>query len=625
MIGTLYKRLTEAALHIIDPYVAAESTPEQRVWPYLKAHLCTIRWLLVLSLCITTITASIEVWIISYIGKLIDTLSATAPDQIWHLHAVELSLVALFILLLRPIGQLLRYTVNDIGFQCNSATMIRWQAHRHMTSQSVGWFQNDLTGRIASRLVDIGNYGADTIFHALNAVAFGLVYVVGILILMANTDGRLAIPLILWLLLYATYMWKTIPRMVHAQQEFQAAKSALIGGVVDSFSNMDTIKLFSARSAIEASHRVDLENTRLALFRTRQIGVSMRAIIAILEGLIMIGFVGYSIFLWSIGAATLGLISAAMALTLRITAMADWILDAVWAIFLRVGSLREALKTVGQPIAIPEHPDAADLSITSGAVEFNDLHHHYGLKQGGLNGLSLNIAPGEKVGLVGHSGAGKSTLVNLMLRFYDLEHGTIKIDDQDISTIKQESLQQSIGMVSQHASLLHRSVRDNIALGQTDATDKDIMAAAKEAHAHDFIMSLCDNNSRTGYNAHVGERGVKLSGGQRQRIALARVILKNAPILILDEATSALDSEVEAQIQTTLIHVMQNKTVIAIAHRLSTIAQMDRIVVMDNGAIIEQGSHTELLGRDSRYARFWKLQSGGFIGVTNNATDNTDV
>jgi len=408
--------------------------------------------------------------------------------------------------------------------------------------------------------------------------------------------------LLLWLGLYIAVLVWVIPRMVDAQQDFQSAKSALIGTVVDGFSNFDTS---------EQRHR--LEDTRQTLFITRQISVALWTVLISLEAIVMVGFIGYGVWLWSVGAASIGTVSAAIALSLRITTMADWILDSIWWVFRSVGSLREALKTIGQPIAIPQNDDAPDLIVTDAGIEFDALQHHYGQGHGGLDGVSLTIKPGEKIGLVGRSGAGKSTLVNLILRFFEAESGTIKIDGQDIRTVDQDSLRSAIGMVAQQAALLNRSVKDNILLGRTDIDEDALIKATTLACAHDFIAQLRDNKGRTGYDAHVGERGVKLSGGQRQRVALARVILKDAPILILDEATSALDSEVEAEIQSSLDEVMQNKTVIAIAHRLSTIAQMDRIVVLDDGKIVEQGTHEELLTKGGLYAGFWSRQSGGFI------------
>jgi len=611
----MYARCTQAALNLAQPYSSSSKPPSSAVWPYLLSHLYPLRWVMLLSLCLTVVIAVLEVWLISYTGKLIDILAVTSASEIWQIHGQQLAWAAVLLLLLRPGVQFLRHAVNDIGFQCNSATLVRWRAHEHLSQQSVGWFQEDLTGRTATRLVDIGNYASDVIYALLNTLAFGAVYIIGIVVLMAGADIRLAIPLFIWIALYILVMAVAIPRMIHAQQRFQSARSAMIGGVVDSFSNIDTLKLFASREEITAEHKLLLENTRIALFKTRRVGVSLRTATSFLEGIILVGLVGYGLWLWSQGAASIGLIGAAVALGLRISSLADWVFDAIWIVFLRVGSLREALKTVAQPISIPMEPDAPKLQVQGGEISINNARHHYGLNTGGIDNVSVTIKAGEKVGLVGQSGAGKSTLVNLILRFFELEGGSIKIDGQEIRHFDQDSLRAGIGMVSQQAALLNRSVRDNIAIGNAHATDQQIEAAAREAHAHEFISELKDGSGRVAYDAYVGERGVKLSGGQRQRIALARVLLKNAPILILDEATSALDSNVEAEIQAALKGVMQDKTVIAIAHRLSTIAQMDRILVLDNGKIVEDGSHHQLLEKNGLYAKFWRRQSGGFMGI----------
>lgn len=612
-----YERFTTAILNLVQPYSSTDKAPAGKVWPYLKSHLRPIRKALIFSVCVTVVAASIEVWLISYAGALIDTLAVTQGEELLEAHGFELLMAAFVLLLFRPVSQLLRHAVNDIGLNCNVATLVRWRAHDHLAKQSVGWFQEDLTGRTAIRLVDIGNHVADIIYQWLNAMAFGLVYMVGIVVLMSDTDPRLAFPLFAWLLLYIGVMTLFIPRMVKAQQAFQSAKSALTGVVVDSFSNIDTLKLFSDRDLMVNDHKVGLENTRQTLFNTRQIGVSLRSILTFLEGIMMVGFVGYGLWLWSQGAASIGLVGATIALSLRITTMAEWVFDSVWWIFLRVGSLREALKTIAQPLAIPITKGAPKLTITNGEISIKDVQHHYGMDKGGLAGVSLTVKAGEKVGLVGRSGAGKSTLVNLILRFHEAEHGSICIDGQDIRDVEQDSLRSSIGMVSQQAALLNRSVRDNIALGRADLNQQQIEMAARKACAHELISQLVDSNGRVGYEAHVGERGIKLSGGQRQRVALARAILKSAPILILDEATSALDSEVEAEIQKSLNEVMNNRTVIAIAHRLSTIASMDRIVVLDEGKIVEEGTHDQLLKSNGLYATFWNRQSGGFIGIEN--------
>ncbi len=620
-----YRRFTEVVLGLVQPYSSTNTAPNAKTWPYLKSHLSPLKTVLLISLFVTLIAASIEVWLIGYAGTLIDTLNHTSPDALLETHGLTLLIATIILLLFRPLSQLLRHAVNDIGLNCNAATLVRWRAHDHLANQSVGWFQEDLTGRTAVRLVDIGNHVADVIYQCINALAFGLVYMVGIVLLMSDTDAWLALPLFVWLVLYIGVMVWFIPRMIKAQQNFQSAKSALTGIVVDGFSNIDTLKLFSNRSLMVDEHKVGLENTRQALFITRQIGVGLRTILTLLEGVMMVGFIGYCLWLWSKGAATIGLIGAAVALCLRITTMAEWLMDSVWWIFLRVGSLREALKTIAQPLAIPITDNAPDLIVNKGEIRIDNVRHHYGLKQGGLDGVSLTVKPGEKIGVVGRSGAGKSTLVNLILRFYEAENGKVFIDGQSICDVNQDSLRSSIGMVSQQAALLNRSVRDNIALGRMDLSLESVQRAAEKARAHEFIKELVDNNRRTGYDAHVGERGIKLSGGQRQRIALSRVILKGAPILILDEATSALDSEVEADIQLALNEVMQGKTVIAIAHRLSTIAKMDRIIVLDEGQIVEDGSHEQLLAANHLYAKFWERQSGGFIGLEDNDSHPTPI
>lgn len=614
---TFYDRLTRVALNLADPYVhGSGAKPPTQAWPYLRAHLYPLRKVLALSVLVTVLAASVEVWLISYAGQLIDMLADTPPEAIWQQHRWNLIGAALMVILIRPLGQFARHSVNDIGLQCNAANLFRWRAHDHLTKQSVGWFQEDLAGRTASRLVLMGNYATDVIYHSLNAVAFGLVYMLGVVSFMASTDIRLAIPLFVWLALYVMLMVLIVPRMVHAMETFMASKSALLGGVVDVFSNFDTVSLFASRKDIEADHRKSLEETRTTLFRARQISVGLRTVTVWLEGIIIAGFVGYGVWLWSQGDATIGLVSAAVAMSLRITTMADWVSDSVWSIFQQVGSVREALRTIGQPLTIAPTLNAPNLKVDSGEINVQGARHHYGKGRGGLIGIDLKIEAGEKVGLVGPSGAGKSTLVNLILRFYDPEGGQISIDGQNIRDVDQQSLRKAIGMVSQQAALLNRSVRDNIALGKLDVTQAQIEAAAREARAHEFICDLQDNKGASGYDTHVGERGVKLSGGQRQRIALARVILKDAPILILDEATSALDSEVEAEIQSSLKRVMRSKTVIAIAHRLSTIAEMDRIVVVDAGRIIETGTHEELLAAGKLYATLWNRQSGGFIGIS---------
>jgi ATP-binding cassette subfamily B multidrug efflux pump len=385
--------------------------------------------------------------------------------------------------------------------------------------------------------------------------------------------------------------------------------------VVDSYSNIHSVKMFAHHDTELTYAREAIEKTRRTFQTEMRIYTIMDATLVSLNGLLIVSTVGWGIFLWMQGLASVGVIAAASALTLRLNGMSGWIMWALTTFFRQLGVVAEGMETIAQPIDLVDDPDATDLQLSKGSLELRELSHHYGRGSGGLDQINLTIQPGEKIGLIGRSGAGKSTLVKLLLRFYDPEHGQILIDGQDIAHVTQDSLRRHIGMVQQESSLLHRSVRDNLLYGRPDASEAEMVEAARKARAHDFILDLQDPQGRTGYDAHVGERGVKLSGGQRQRVTLARVILKDAPILILDEATSALDSEVEAEIQETLYGMMQGKTVIAIAHRLSTIAQMDRILVLDQGRIVEEGTHDVLLRSEGLYAQFWARQSGGFLNV----------
>ncbi len=598
-----------------DAYAPADHPPSPNVWRFLWQNMRPLRLPMILSLIFTTISVGIEVWLVGYAAHLIDALAVVERGQLWAEYGWELAGVAALILLIRPIFYISREALNDLGFKPNAATLFRWRAFQQVAKQSVGWFQQDLAGRTAMRVVESGSNAAGAIYAALNTMLYVGLYMAGILILMGSVDIRLALPIVAWFVLYAVLMRVIVPKFDRENESFHAARADLTGELVDTFSNFDTVKLFADSAEYEADAKRKFEATRVKFIGLQRVEVSLNALVNWLEGLIMVGLVGYAIVLWQSGAASLGIVSAALALSLKVTSVAEWLVDAVAQAFAHVGSLRDSLAVIAQPIDMAEDPDAPKLAVTGGAITIRDLSHHYGCDRDGLDGIGLRIAPGEKVAIVGRSGAGKSSLVNLILRFHAAERGVIEIDGQDIATVNQDSLRAAIGMVSQQAALLHRSVRDNIAFGQGAADQVAIEAAAQKAEAHGFIQTLKDREGRTGYDAHVGERGVRLSGGQRQRIAIARVILKNAPILILDEATSALDSEVEAAIQETLYGVMEGKTVIAIAHRLSTIAHMDRIIVLDQGRIAEEGTHDELLSQNGLYAAFWNRQSGGFIGT----------
>jgi ATP-binding cassette, subfamily B, multidrug efflux pump len=453
------------------------------------------------------------------------------------------------------------------------------------------------------------------VFQLFDAIAYAIAYIIGAAILLTDADPRLVLPLIAWLVLYGLLVRWTVTRVGPASQAASDARSAVTGRVVDAYTNIHSVKMFAHHDRELTYAKDAIENARTTFQKEMRIFTVMDVCLVTLNGLLILGVVGWGIWLWSVGAASLGVVAAASALVLRLNAMTGWIMWALSSFFRNLGVIEEGMETIAQPIRLVDKAGAKELRLTEGRIEIDGLSHHYGRGSGGIESISLVIRPGERVGLVGRSGAGKSTLVKLLLRFYDADGGRILIDGQDIMDVTQESLRRHIGMVQQDSSLLHRSVRDNILYGRPDATEDEMVEAARRAEAHEFILGLQDPQGRQGYDAQVGERGVKLSGGQRQRVALARVVLKNAPILILDEATSALDSEVEAAIQETLYGMMEGKTVIAIAHRLSTIAHMDRIVVLDGGRIVEDGSHAELLEQGGLYARLWARQSGGFIGT----------
>ena len=602
--------------NLVDPFVSyAARTPSATPWRFIIENLKPFRWVLLASLLLTVIGASLEVWLIGYTSQLVDILASSGAETLWAEHGTEFLIVALVVLIGRPLAGYLRESLDDIAFRPNAEAMIAWRAHRHVTRQSVGWFRNNLSGRIANQVYAISGSAVGAAYSVVHTLAFVSIYVFGALGLLASIDLRLALPLLLWAAAYLGFMAYVVPRVEKKSSQVQEAYSRLTGMLVDTYGNIDTLKLFANAAAEDEEARNRFGAMRDGFVRIQTLEVMINSTMLFLGSALIVGLVGYTVVLWQSGEAPIGLVAAALALSFRITGMAEWMLDAVSALFGYLGYLRETLKTVAQPLAIVDAPDAKDLRIDGGAITFRDVTHRYGKDDGGLAGVTLSIAPGEKVGLVGRSGAGKSTLVNLLLRFFEAEAGTIEIDGQPITAVTQESLRRHIAMVGQDASLLHRSVRDNVAYGRPEVTQAQIDAAARAAQADTFIPGLADQEGRTGYDAHVGERGVKLSGGQRQRIALARAILKDAPILVLDEATSALDSEVEAAIQDTLYGVMEGKTVIAIAHRLSTIARMDRIVVLDQGRVVEVGPHAELLAKGGIYARLWEHQSGGFLGT----------
>ena len=603
--------------NMVDPFgdYKQVDTPPQKLGAFLWDYSQPFKRLYIYCGVMSVIVATVEIWLLWYMGRLVDLLGEGAPSQMWENHGNELILVAVFVLFLRPILQALDVLLLNNALMPNFGTLIRWRAHKHVLRQSVGWFENDFAGRIANRIMQTPPAAGEAVFHVFDALAFAFAYLVGAAFLLMNADARLLLPLVIWFVLYALLVRWTVVRVGPASQAASDARSEVTGRVVDSYTNIHSVKLF-------AHHGTELEYAREAIANTKRtfsvenrIYTIMDFLLVTLNGVLIVGVVGWGIALWMNDQASIGIVAAATALTLRLNGMTGWIMWALTTFFRSLGIVAEGMETIAQPITLTDAADATPLALHRGQIKMKGLTHHYGRPTGGLEGLDLTIEPGEKIGLIGRSGAGKSTLVKLLLRFYDAEAGRIEIDGQDISLVQQDSLRSVIGMVQQDNSLLHRSIRDNIRYGRPAATDEEVIEAAKRAEAHEFILDLEDSEGSSGYDARVGERGVKLSGGQRQRISLARVILKDAPILILDEATSALDSEVEAAIQETLYGMMEGKTVIAIAHRLSTIAHMDRIIVLDDGKIAEIGKHRDLLENGGLYANFWQRQSGGFLGV----------
>ena len=602
--------------NLVDPYATypQNDMPPTRLFPFLIDYMRPFRRVFWITGALSVIVAVVEIWLLGYLGRLVNILSDGTPAQVWIQSGTELVLVAIFLLTLRPMTQALHTMLLNQTIMPNIGTIARWRGHRHVLRQSVGWFEDDFAGRIANRIVQTPPAVGEVVFQVFDALTFSFAYIIGALILLGDADPRLILPLLIWGVLYGFLIHWVVRKITPASEASSDARSQFTGRVVDSYTNIHSVKMFAhhdrevdyAKDAIEYARRTFQHEMRLYTI--------MDVSLSLLNGFLIVGVVAWAISLWVGGTADVGVVAVATALTLRMNGMSGWIMWAVSNFYRNLGVVAEGMQTIAQPVTLVDDADAKPLVMQNGVVTLRDLSHHYGKQSGGLDHINLSIEAGQKVGLVGQSGAGKSTLVKLILRFYDAEQGAIVIDGQPIQNVTQDSLRSAIGMVQQDSALLHRSVRENIMYGDPTATEDQTIAAAQKAEAHDFILDLEDSEGNIGYDARVGERGVKLSGGQRQRIALARVILKDPPILILDEATSALDSEVEAAIQQTLHKMMEGKTVIAIAHRLSTIAQMDRIIVMEQGRVIEDGTHDSLLAEGGKYAQFWARQSGGFLG-----------
>jgi ATP-binding cassette, subfamily B, multidrug efflux pump len=548
-----------------------------------------------------------------FMGRVVTMVTKLPPERFLAAGWPWLVGMAVVVLFVRPAVMLTRYLITNQAIAAPFTGLVRWQAHWHVVRQSWAFFQNDFAGRISNRVMQTGPSVRSTLTATITTVWYIMVYGTSAIALTASADRWLATPILLWFSGYAALLVYFVPRMRERSKESSIARSTLMGRIVDSYTNIITVKLF-ARAREEDEYVRNALDRHVGLFQASQrLLTTFGALLDVLNALLIAGAGGLALLLWRYGAVEVGAIAMVLPLSLQLTNMSRQIAMRITEIFEDIGVVQEGMITITQPLQLPDRADARPLAVRAGRIEFKNVSFGYGREVGVLANFNLTIRPGEKIGLVGRSGAGKSTVVNLLLRFFQLESGAILIDGQDVSTLTQESLRAQISVVTQDTSLLHRSIRANIRYGRPQASDDEIVRAAKLAHAHDFILDVEDWQGQRGYDAHVGERGVKLSGGQRQRVAIARVILKDAPILVLDEATSALDSEAEAAIQSSLGTLMGGKTVIAIAHRLSTIAQMDRLVVLEHGRIVEQGSHRELIAHGGHYAALWRRQAGGFL------------
>jgi len=608
----LYRRFEQ----LIDIFRdAPTASPPDRVWPFYTYYLKQVWPSFAALLVVGLFAALIEVALFSYLSRIIDLAQGTPNPNFFSDHALELTWMLVVALVLRPIFFGLHDLLVHQTLSPGMTSMIRWQNHSYVLKQSLNFFQNDFAGRIAQRIMQTGNSLRDSAVQAVDALWHVVIYAISSLVLFAEADWRLMIPLLTWIVAYIGALYYFVPRVKERSVEASDARSKLMGRIVDGYTNIATLKLFAHTNFEQHYAKEAIEEQTVKAQMAGRVVTSMDVAITTMNGLLIVGTTALALWLWTQSLITVGAIALATGLVIRIVNMSGWIMWVVTGIFENIGMVQDGLRTISQPVSVTDREQAKPLAVASGEVRFEHVDFHYGKKKGIIGDLNLNIKPGEKIGLIGPSGAGKSTLVNLLLRLYDVEGGRILIDGQNIAEVGQESLRARIGMITQDTSLLHRSIRDNLLYGKPDATDAELWEAVHKARADEFIPLLSDAEGRTGFDAHVGERGVKLSGGQRQRIAIARVLLKDAPILIMDEATSALDSEVEAAIQESLETLMQGKTVIAIAHRLSTIARMDRLVVLENGKIAESGTHAELLAHRGLYARLWAHQTGGFVGI----------
>jgi ATP-binding cassette subfamily B protein/ATP-binding cassette subfamily B multidrug efflux pump len=601
---------------LVDPYpLEHPAQPPQGLFQFCRYYTRGIeRWLGLMAV-LTACLAVSEAMLYGILGKLVDWLVANEPATFLQEQWPVLLGMSLFVLVFIPVVVLLHSLVVHQTLMGNFPMAVRWLSHRYMLSQSYAFFQNEFSGRIATKVMQTALAVRESVMKMLDVMLFVTVYMITTTLLVAEADLRLAAPLLAWLVIYVLLLRYFVPRLRKVSTLQADARSLMTGRIVDSYTNIVTLKLFSHASREAEYVKQGMQEFMGTVHPQMRLATALNLSVWILNMSLVFVSGALGIHLWMEGSISAGAIAISMSLAIRLSGMSHWIMWEVSNLFENIGTVQDGMNTFAKSRAVLDKPDATDLAVANGRIDFNRVGFAYNARASVFEELDLHIAAGEKVGIVGRSGAGKSTLVNLLLRFYDLQDGSITIDGQDIRDVTQDSLRASIAMVTQDTSLLHRSVRENIMFGRPEASEQQMFDAARRAEAHEFIEELRDNKGRSGYAAHVGERGVTLSGGQRQRVAIARVLLKDAPILVLDEATSALDSEVEASIQKSLYQLMQGKTVIAIAHRLSTIAAMDRLIVFDEGRIVEQGTHGELIALGGLYAQLWDHQSGGFLGL----------
>lgn len=601
----------------IDPFAPFndKETPPASVGAFIWHYIKPFRGLLALNFAFAAAIGIVEAGMIVLIGRFVDLLAANSPAEILAKHGAALIGLAIFVAIGRPALQILGEIILNQTLVTPIFSRVRWRTHLYTLGHSLNYFQSDYAGRLANRVMQSGPAIQSVTLEASDNMAYVVIYVSVAFVAFSNINWVFGLPILGWALAYALLLRFFVPRAVAMSAKQSDARSALLGRIVDSYTNILTVKLFARDHQERSAVKTAVErHTRLGLDTLRLLTLAI-AVLILLNTVLLLSTGSLSFSLWSSGAMTVGEVGAALAMVMRLNDMSRWVMHLVRSIFENLGTVQESMETISKPHTLLDQPSAQPIVVNKGEIVFDDVVFHYGKGAGIIDHLNLRIAAGEKVGLVGPSGAGKSTVVSLLLRLHEVEAGAIRIDGQDIATVRQESLRQAIGVVTQDNALLHRSIEENIRYGRIGAPQEDVIAAAKAAEAHEFILNLSDKEGNFAYAARVGERGVKLSGGQRQRIAIARILLKDAPILVLDEATSALDSEAEAAIQASLAVLMRGKTALVIAHRLSTIAALDRLIVMDQGRIVEEGNHEELVRRQGLYARLWTRQSGGFLGL----------